>query len=110
MAQKTVQSAVRKTVKEQLGGSKRKRRGKHFIRRKIFTRRSCSDFSRVSKMLINGIALSIETSHTLVDSFERPQLLVNFDGSFEQKIVPMFVPNGPTLEFEVKGDRINFID
>ena len=42
-----VRSAVRKTVKKQLGGSKR-RRGKRFIRRKKFTRRSRSDFfSRV---------------------------------------------------------------
>ena len=29
---------------------------------------------------------------------------------FEQKIGPLYAPNGPTLEFEVKGDRTNFID
>ena len=61
-------------------------------------------------MLINSNALPIETSHTSLDIFERPQLLVNFDGSFEQKIGPLYAPNGPTLEFEVKGDRTNFID
>ena len=46
-----VRAAVRKTVKKQLGGSKRRRRGKRFIRRKKFTRRSRSDFfSRVKNV------------------------------------------------------------
>ena len=61
-------------------------------------------------MLINSNALPIGTSHTSLDIFERPQLLVNFDRSFKQKIGPQYNPNGPTLEFEVKGDRTNFID
>ena len=61
-------------------------------------------------MMINSNALPIETSHTSLDIFERPQLPVNFDGSFEQKIGPLYAPNGPTLEFEVKGDRTNLID
>ena len=66
-------------------------------------------FSLESKMLINSNALPIETSHTSPDIFEKPQLLVNFDGSFEQKIGPLYAANGPTLDFEVKGDRANFI-
>ena len=61
-------------------------------------------------MLINCNALPIETSHTSLDIFERPRLLVNFDGSFEQKIGPMYPRSGPTLEFELKGDRTSFID
>ena len=61
-------------------------------------------------MLINSNALPIETSHTSLDIFGRPQLLVNFDGSFEQTIGQLYAPNGPTLEFEVKGDWTNFID
>ena len=40
-----VRSAVRKTVKKQLGGSKRRRRGKRFIRRKkIHTKKSVRFF------------------------------------------------------------------
>ena len=39
-----VRSAVRKTVKKQLGGSRRKRNTKRFIRRKKLTKRSRSDF------------------------------------------------------------------
>ena len=48
-------------------------------------------------MLINSKALPMETSHTSLDIFERSQLLVNFDGSFEQKIGPLYGPNGPTF-------------
>ena len=36
--------------------------------------------------------------------------LVTFDGSFCQKVGPVYSPNGPTLEFEVAGDRNYFID
>ena len=45
-----------------------------------------------------------------MDLFERPPVLITFDTSFEQKIGPLYSPNGPTLEFEVVGDRTNFID
>ena len=61
-------------------------------------------------MLINTNALAIETSHTSLNIFERPQLSGKFDESFEQKIGPLYAPNGQTLEFEVTGDRTNFID
>ena len=37
-------------------------------------------------------------------------MLVSFDQSFEQKTGPLFSPSGPSLEFEVVGDRNNFID
>ena len=54
--------------------------------------------------------LPVEASHSSLDIFERPPLLITFDTSFEQKIGPVYAPNGPTLEFEVTGDRTNFID
>ena len=61
-----------------------------------------------SKMLPN--VLPVEASHSSLDIFERPPLLITFDSSFEQKVGPLYAPNGPTLEFEVTGDRTNFID
>ena len=64
----------------------------------------------LSIMLINSNALPIETSYTSLDVFESPQLLVNSDGSFEQKTGPLYAPNGPTLWFEVKIDGTTFID
>ena len=42
--------------------------------------------------------------------FEKPPLLVTFDQSFEQKTGPLYSPSKSSLEFEVVGDRNNFID
>ena len=54
--------------------------------------------------------LPSEATHSSLDLFEKPSLLVTFDGSFCQKLGPVYSPNGPMLEFEVAGDRNNFID
>ena len=54
--------------------------------------------------------LPTEATHSSLDLFEKPSLLVTFDGSFCQKLGPIYSPNGPMLEFEVAGDRNNFID
>ena len=57
-----------------------------------------------------GNMLPTEATHSSLDLFEKPALLVTFDGSFCQKVGPVYRPNGPMLEFEVAGDRNNFID
>ena len=57
-----------------------------------------------------GNMLPAEAKHSSLDLFEKPALLVKFDGSFCQKLGPVYSPNGPMLEFEVAGDRNNFID
>ena len=54
--------------------------------------------------------LPVEANHSSLDLFEKPSLLVTFDTSFEQKVGPLYAPNGPTLEFEVVADRTNFTD
>ena len=54
--------------------------------------------------------LPSEATHSSLDLFEKPPLLVTFDGSFCRKLGPIYSPNGPMLEFEVAGDRNNFID
>ena len=41
---------------------------------------------------------------------EKSSLSVTFDGSFCQKLGPVYSPNGLMLEFEVAGDRNNSID
>ena len=43
-------------------------------------------FSLESKMLINSNALPIETSHTSLDIFERPQLLATLTGHLNRKL------------------------
>ena len=54
--------------------------------------------------------LPVEASHSSLEIFERPPVLNTFNTSFEQRIGSVYAPNGPTLEFEVGGDRFNFID
>ena len=59
---------------------------------------------------MTGIILPAEATNSLLDLFEKLALLVTFDGSFCQKLGPVYSPNGPMLEFEVARDRNNFID
>ena len=54
--------------------------------------------------------LPTEATHNSLDLFERPSLLVTSEGSFCQTLGPVYNLNGPLLEFEVAGDRNNFID
>ena len=54
--------------------------------------------------------LPSEATHTTLDLFEKPPLLVTFENAFTQKIGPSFSSDGPVLEIEVLGDRNNFID
>ena len=51
-----------------------------------------------------------EATDISLDLFEKPALLVTFDGNFCQKVLPVYSPNGPMLEFVVAGDRNNFFD
>ena len=54
--------------------------------------------------------LPTEATHSSLDLFEKQALLVTFDVGFCQKLGPVYSPDGPMLEFEVTGDRNNFID
>ena len=49
--------------------------------------------------------LPAEATHISLDLFQKLTLLVIFDGSFCQKLGPVYSANGPILEFEVAGDR-----
>ena len=57
--------------------------------------------------LMIGNMLPTEATHSSLDFFGKPALLVTFDG---QKVGPVYSPNGPMLEFEVPRDRNNFVD
>ena len=54
--------------------------------------------------------LPTEAIHSSLVLFEKPPLLVTFENAFTQKIGPTYSPDCPMLEFEVLGDRNNFID
>ena len=54
--------------------------------------------------------LPAEATHTTLDLFEKQPLLITFDNAFTQNVGPSYSPDGPMFEFEVLGDRNNFID
>ena len=54
--------------------------------------------------------LLIKASRSSLDIFDRLPLLITFDTRLEKENGSVYVPNGPTLEFEWVGGRPNFID
>ena len=48
-----------------------------------------------------NIVIPTEATHSSLDLFEKPPLLVTFDQSFEQKTGPLYPPTGSSLEFEI---------
>ena len=54
--------------------------------------------------------LPAEATHTTLELFEKQALRITFDNALTQKAGPSYAPDGPMLEFEVLGDRNNFID
>ena len=51
-----------------------------------------------------------EATHSSLDLFEKPSLLVTLDRSFCPKLGPVNGTIGPMLEIGVAGDRNNYID
>ena len=51
-----------------------------------------------------------EATHSSLYFFEKQPLLITFENAFDQKIGPVCSPNGAMLEFEITGDRNNFVD
>ena len=49
-------------------------------------------------------------THTALDFFEKPSVLVNCESAFDQEVFTQYGPNGPTLDFVVSGDNRNCID
>ena len=54
--------------------------------------------------------LPTEATYSSKDFFKKPPLLVRFEIEFTQKNDLTYSPDGTMLEFEVLGDRNNFID
>ena len=132
-AKQALKGMVAKTARKQFGGSLysritrgrqvikrrrqqyakprtyKKRSTKKIISRKPQPRRSRLDFFSRVKMRTN-IVIPSKATHSSLDLFEKPPLLVTFDQSFEQKTGPLYSPSGSSLEFEVVGDRNNVID
>ena len=54
--------------------------------------------------------LPAEATHTTLYLFEKEPLLIVFDRGFTQIVGPSYSPDGSMLEFQVLGDRNNFIN
>ena len=78
------------------------------IRKKRSVKRSYSIFFRKCPMITN--LLPAEATHTNFSLFEKQPLLITFYNFFTQKIVRLYSPDEPKLEFEILGDISNFID
>ena len=49
-------------------------------------------------------------THSALDFFERPSVLINCEGSFDQEVFPNVGCRGPQLDFCVTSDNKNCID
>ena len=49
-------------------------------------------------------------THSALDFFERPSLLINYEGSFDQEVFPHVGCKGPQLDFFVTAENKNCID
>ena len=49
-------------------------------------------------------------THSALDFFERPSVLVNYEGSFDQEVFPHVGCRGPQLDFFVTAENKNCID
>ena len=110
-----LKNTISNTVKKQTGGARfRQQRKTIRSRSKKSPRKTLTKQKLViSKQKVPKRSRSDflnEATHSSLDLFEKPALLVTFDGSFCQKLGPVYSPDGPMLEFEVTGDRNNFID
>ncbi len=54
--------------------------------------------------------LPVEATHSSLDLFERPSMLVNFDNAIEHQHLPITANNAPTLEFNIVGEKRTYID
>lgn len=49
-------------------------------------------------------------THSALDFFERPSVLINYEGSHDQEVFPQVGCRGPQLDFIVTSDNRNLID
>ena len=60
------------------------------------------------KSLADDIANPV--THTALDFFEKPSVLINYESGHDQEVFPQTGPRGPTLDFVISGDQRNCID
>ena len=81
---------------------------KYHLKKQHTGEKSSRFFLRSKKKIAN--LLTNEATHSFLGLFEKQPLLITFENAFDQKIGPVYSPNGPMLEFEINGDRSIFLD
>ena len=49
-------------------------------------------------------------THSALDFFEKPSVLINYEGSHDQEVFPQVGCRGPQLDFVVTSDNRNLVD
>jgi len=49
-------------------------------------------------------------THSALDFFEKPSLLINYEGSYDQEVFPHVGCRGPQLDFFITAEAKNLID
>ena len=61
-------------------------------------------------MYSNSTEIANPVTHSALDFFERPNVLINYEGAYDQKVFPHVGCRGPQLDFFVTAENKNCID
>lgn len=71
---------------------------------------SSSNASTSASLGSAAMDLANPVTHSALDFFEKPSVLINYESSFDKEFYPISGASGPTLEFVVGGDSRTCID
>ena len=58
----------------------------------------------------NSMEIAKPVTHSVLDYFEKPEVLINYEGAFDQEGFPHVGCHGPQLDFFVAAEAKNLID
>ena len=61
-------------------------------------------------MIVGSSELANPSTHSALDLFEKPSLLINYENAYDQKVETQTGCSGPTLEFTIAADNKNCVD
>ena len=69
-----------------------------------------SDNNNATALFSQSTEIANPVTHSALDFFERPSVLVNYEGSFDQEVFPHVGCRGPQLDFFVTAENKKCID
>ena len=58
----------------------------------------------------NSLEIAKPVTHSALDYFEKPEVMINYEGSYDQEVFPQVGRRGPQLDFFVDAEAKNLID